>query len=151
MIEDSNFPAHSFDVITLWSVIEHVNDPKAVMSIVNELIKPGGVVVVKTPNQDSLITLLARWSYILSAGRYLLPVYSDDHLYRFSEPTLRKLLQVTNFNVMNIVQDDNLEVMKTRMQLYPHYNFYKLAMGIVHAIAKPIHKENQLLAYARPI
>ncbi len=150
MIEDANFPAHSFDVITLWSVIEHVHDPKAVMTIVNKLIKPEGVVVVKTPNQDSLITLLAHWSYFFSAGRYFLPVYSDDHLYRFSEETLRRLFEVTNFKVIRIVQDDSLEVMKKRMQLYKHYNYYKLALGIVHALAKPIHKENQLLAYARP-
>jgi hypothetical protein len=118
---------------------------------VNRLLKPGGIVVVKTPNQDSLIPLLAHYSYTLSAGRYLLPVYSDDHLYRFSKTTLHRLLVATGFEAIKIIQDDNLKVMMIRMQLQRHFRLYKGVMVIMHILAKPLHRENQLLAYGRSV
>lgn len=42
-----------FDLILLLNLIEHVRDPKAVLEKVRTLLKPGGLVVVKTPNHDA--------------------------------------------------------------------------------------------------
>jgi len=41
-----------FDVVTLWDVIEHLPDPISFLSHVNKILKPGGFVVLKTPNID---------------------------------------------------------------------------------------------------
>ncbi|MBN8815677.1 MAG: class I SAM-dependent methyltransferase [Sphingomonas sp.] len=43
-----------FDVILMLNLIEHVDDPVAVLAKVRGLLKPGGRVLVKTPNHDSL-------------------------------------------------------------------------------------------------
>ncbi|OYY91931.1 MAG: hypothetical protein B7Y45_00055 [Sphingomonas sp. 28-66-16] len=49
-----------FDVILLLNLIEHVDDPVAVLAKVRGLLKPGGAVLVKTPNHDSLDARLFR-------------------------------------------------------------------------------------------
>lgn len=49
MIEDADFPEASFDVVTMDAVIEHLRDPVEVLRGVNALIRPGGVIVLKTP------------------------------------------------------------------------------------------------------
>ncbi|MBX9860705.1 MAG: class I SAM-dependent methyltransferase [Sphingomonas sp.] len=49
-----------FDVILLLNLIEHVDDPVAVLAKVRGLLKPGGCVIVKTPNHDSLDARLFR-------------------------------------------------------------------------------------------
>lgn len=43
-----------FDVITLSHVIEHVYEPCALLKRLNELLKPGGVLWIETPNLSSL-------------------------------------------------------------------------------------------------
>lgn len=52
--------AARFDVIFLLNLIEHVDDPVAVLAKVRGLLKPGGRVLVKTPNHDSLDARLFR-------------------------------------------------------------------------------------------
>lgn len=49
-----------FDVILMLNLIEHVDDPVAVLAKVRGLLKPGGRVLVKTPNHDSLDARLFR-------------------------------------------------------------------------------------------
>lgn len=43
----------SFDVITLWHVLEHVYDPSAYVVEFKRLLKPGGLLVVAVPNYTS--------------------------------------------------------------------------------------------------
>jgi 2-polyprenyl-3-methyl-5-hydroxy-6-metoxy-1,4-benzoquinol methylase len=147
--EALNFEPASFDVVTLWSVIEHVHDPKQVLAKVHALLKPGGLVIMRTPNQESLITDITRAMYVLSGGRYFLPIYSDDHIYRFSSKSISTLLEMTSFEVLHIAQDDNLKVMQARMHLQRFRLARNLVLGAIHLLSKPLRKENQLLVYAR--
>lgn len=43
-----------FDLALLLNLIEHVADPAAVLRAVSQLLTPGGVAVIKTPNTDTL-------------------------------------------------------------------------------------------------
>lgn len=49
-----------FDVILMLNLIEHVADPEAVLRAARELLSDAGVIVVKTPNVDSLDARLFR-------------------------------------------------------------------------------------------
>lgn len=49
-------PEGSCAVVTLWDVIEHVPDPRRVLERVAALVRPGGVVVMGTPNVEGLTT-----------------------------------------------------------------------------------------------
>jgi SAM-dependent methyltransferase len=53
-LEDSDFPAASFDAITLWDVLEHVYEPRRTLAELARLLRPGGVLVMSLPNPDSL-------------------------------------------------------------------------------------------------
>jgi 2-polyprenyl-3-methyl-5-hydroxy-6-metoxy-1,4-benzoquinol methylase len=59
-----------FDVIFLLNLIEHVDDPVAVLKKMRDLLKPGGCILVKTPNHDSWDARLFRHS---SWGGYHCP------------------------------------------------------------------------------
>jgi len=79
-----------FDVVTMWDVIEHVDDPAAEMAKAYRLLKPGGWLVVHTMDVDSLFSRLmgSRW-----------PWYMDMHLHYFSQKTMRQMLTNTGFHV----------------------------------------------------
>ena len=44
-LEEATLPAEAFDVVVLYSVIEHVPDPLQALKIVHRALKPGGVMV----------------------------------------------------------------------------------------------------------
>jgi SAM-dependent methyltransferase len=51
--EISSLPPASFDVITLWHVLEHFQDPFGYASEISRLLKPDGVCLIALPNCDS--------------------------------------------------------------------------------------------------
>lgn len=53
-LSDAPFDDGSFDVVTLWAVLEHVYDPTAVLAQVERLLRPGGVTIVLVPNFRSI-------------------------------------------------------------------------------------------------
>lgn len=86
-----DLPPESFDVVTLWDVIEHFTDPKAEIQRVNRLLVPGGLVCIHTIDIDSLLPRILgpRWPWLM-----------EMHIYYFSRRTLAQLLQATGFEVI---------------------------------------------------
>ncbi len=92
-LTDTPFDPESFDLITLWDVIEHVPDPKAYLAAAARLLPSGGVLALATPDVDSLPARLtgARW-----VGYKL----SDEHIFYFSRTTLTRMLNEAGFDVI---------------------------------------------------
>lgn len=148
--ERVDFDPSSFDIVTLWSVLEHLRDPRFVMEKIRAILRPSGIVVIRTPNHESLISILAAATHKLTRGRYLLPIYSNDHLFRFSELSLRNLLTITGFETLRLGQDDNLGVMLARMHLNKYRNPRKFALSLIHPAARLVNRQNQLLVFGKP-
>ena len=60
MVEDLGLPAASYDAVALMQVIEHVTDPRALLAECRRLLRPGGALVVATPNPASLLAKVKR-------------------------------------------------------------------------------------------
>jgi len=88
-LEPETYPENSFDVIVMGDVIEHLRDPLSLLSIVPRILKPGGVVIISTPN-------IAQW-----AGR-LLQIKPEEHLYYFSPETIEAMLRKVGLDVVGV-------------------------------------------------
>ncbi|GDY02831.1 SAM-dependent methyltransferase [Planctomycetota bacterium] len=86
--------AGSFDLITLWDVIEHIPDPQAILRRVRTLLKPGGQLLLETQNVQSL------WARLL--GRRWHHYKHHEHLYHFSPSTIRRLLADCGFTTKEL-------------------------------------------------
>ena len=64
-----------FDVVVLADVIEHLADPKSAIDQCRELLAPGGLLCVVTPDPSSLTARIAgrRWWGFVPAHTFLLP------------------------------------------------------------------------------
>jgi SAM-dependent methyltransferase len=100
-LEQADFTPHSFDAVHLGDLIEHVPDPSAVLELVRGLLRPGGVLLIVTPNHDALFprsTLrLYRWAGI--PWSHPTPPF---HLNQFSLQSLTGLLERTGFRVVEV-------------------------------------------------
>jgi len=98
-IENADLEGNSFDVITIWHVIEHVTNPLEVLKKVYSLSKPGAVVFVATPNFDKY---LSRIIYRLKNNKPY-PFYSskgEQHVFHFTGYTLEKVIKKAGFNII---------------------------------------------------
>ena len=88
-IADVDAPAGSFDVVTMWDVLEHAHDARATLASAAELLRPGGFVFLTVPNAGSFIARLmgARWFGFQKL----------EHTYYFTPRTLGVLLERAGF------------------------------------------------------
>ncbi len=92
----ASLPAATYDVITMWDLIEHVPDPVAVLLECRRLLRPGGVLAISTPDAGSL---LAR----VLGGRWLGFRSIDEHLYFFSRRSMGAMLAGAGLDVRGFV------------------------------------------------
>jgi len=81
-----------FDLVLMLNIIEHVADPRAVMERVRRLVAPGGLVLIKTPNHDSLDARLFR-------RRSWAGLHCPRHWVLFSKQSFDALCQDSGFLV----------------------------------------------------
>ena len=84
-----DFPDRCFDVVTMWHVIEHLADPLNTLSTVQRVLKPGGLLMLRTPNAAS-------WEARLFRGCWY-GVDAPRHLHLFSPDTLARCLAQAGF------------------------------------------------------
>ncbi|MBI5873612.1 MAG: class I SAM-dependent methyltransferase [Candidatus Omnitrophica bacterium] len=71
-LKKADFKDDFFDVITLWHVVEHLMDPVETLIAAKRILKKDGILVIATPNTDSLGFKLGKklWFH-LDAPRHL--------------------------------------------------------------------------------
>lgn len=85
-------PALCVDVIILNQVLEHFREPDRTIRLCSQLLRPGGRLVIETPDVGGLDARIFRSRYW---GGYHVP----RHFVMFSGPGLRELLQANGFRV----------------------------------------------------
>jgi len=91
-LEEAEFPAACFDVITLWHVLEHLHDPLATLMEINRLLKDDGLLVFAIPNWESVDARLF--------GEFWVGLDVPRHLYVFARPALESLLFEAGFKIV---------------------------------------------------
>jgi len=81
----SELPSHSFDVITMWHVLEHVPDLENQIKELKRLIKPEGTIIIAVPNFNSYDAK----HYGAFWAAYDVP----RHLWHFSKTAIQSLFE----------------------------------------------------------
>lgn len=85
------FPHTTYDVVTIFEVLEHTADPFATLASLNKVLKPGGRLCLSVPG-------FRRWPALFH------PVVDapPHHLTLWTEESLKRLLERTGFRVVTL-------------------------------------------------
>jgi len=90
-ILDAPLKENCFDVITMWNVVEHVDDPVEVLKRLNALMKVGGLLILTTGDVDCYLRRVQglRWR------SFVPPI----HIANYNVSAMNKLLKMTGFSL----------------------------------------------------
>jgi len=93
--DTKNFASESFDVITMWHVLEHVPDLEKQLKELKRLLKPNGTIFIAVPNYRSYDAL--------HYGNYWAAYDVPRHLWHFSKSAISKLFQAHHIELQKIL------------------------------------------------
>ncbi len=89
-----SFKKNSFDVITLWHVLEHIPDLNTEIELINSLLNENGILVIAVPNYKSWDA--QHYKHFWAA--YDVP----RHLWHFSKTSIEKIFIPKGFHILEI-------------------------------------------------
>ncbi|RRJ88901.1 class I SAM-dependent methyltransferase [Paenimyroides tangerinum] len=95
LIDDlDSYQKHSFDVITMWHVLEHVPDLDKQIKQIKTLLKPDGLLIIAVPNYKSYDASFYKSDW----AAYDVP----RHLWHFSKTSIKKIFQNYQMQLIHI-------------------------------------------------
>ena len=151
--------AGTFDAVTLWDVIEHVNFPFQTLQCAASVLQPGGFLLIDTPCRDSFYHRFGELTYRLSGGRYptfLNAMYSSHlfgHKQIFSTAEMRQLFEAAGLQVVDLHKFHELsfpyEFYLTKLFKSPM--LVKLLLPFVRLFFKIFKIQNKMLVVGKKI
>ncbi len=88
-IQDANLAKESFDVITIWHVLEHTENPARVLDTLYEALKPGGVIIIEVPNIEAVCQSPSS-------------TFHFAHIFNFNDRTLQLMTKKSGFSLLSM-------------------------------------------------
>jgi SAM-dependent methyltransferase len=136
----------TFDVVTMWDIVEHARHPVELLAAVRRRLAPHGIVALATPNQRNILEPIAGTLYRGSGGRIQGPLrklYVSPHFLYFTGETLADTLRRSGLAPVHCEQE---ATDLRRLELGPAV---RVALTAAFRVARLAHRENRLFAIAR--
>lgn len=92
---DLDIPPDSMDAVYLWDVIEHLPDPLTTLAECKRILRPGGQLVLRTPDARALSLSLNPLRIAYQQLAY--PANTPEHIFHFSPDHLRAMAERAGF------------------------------------------------------
>ena len=143
LLQKLQLPGESYDVVTLFEVIEHLREPIELLRECHRILYPGGILIIRTGNTDS-------WTmqYLQSKWEYFQIKKHGGHISFFNPFSMRKLAERMGFR---------LEILKThRVSLCQEgetprllYRAYKILSGLLNTPSAWADKGHEMVVFLR--
>ena len=143
-IEELTFRPGSFDVITLFQTIEHIKDPIKTLEKLYLLLRRGGILVLTTPNEESVLAK--------AQGKFWFGYRNIEHLYFFNEQSLTVLQKKVGFKRISI-HTENGRVLSAPWVLTRLFDYYYNQASILTSLmrkARPYWKYLNWITFREP-
>ena len=142
-LKDIHLPGESFNVITLFEVLEHLKDPLSLMRECNRILKSGGIVIIRTGNCASWTTgyMKGRWEYFHISKH-------GGHVSFFNPLSIEHLAERSGFKIEKMITYA-VRFYERGDVSYPIYRIAKIFSELLNAPSSLFNKGHELLVYIR--
>ena len=102
-LKEALFKDEDFDLVHMADVLEHMAEPFKALDEARRILRPGGIIVLKTPNADSLLNrldfLYLKYVFYAKPKSHLFL----QHLYHFTAPALKKGVENCRFEYLKTI------------------------------------------------
>lgn len=142
-LEDLKLQSESYDVITLFEVIEHLKDPVALLRECNRLLKKNGLMIIQTANIDSWTAkiLKGKWKYLNIREH-------GGHISFFNKKSFTLLAEKTNFIIEKFYTHSVCFADRKNVP-YAIYRTLKIFSEILNFPSKIFGKGHEMLIFLR--
>lgn len=93
-LEELGLGKESFDIITMWDILEHVKNPIRLIQESKRILKKNGILAISTINWNALNRKIFKRKW-----RFLIPI---EHLYYYNPLMLKEFLGRNGFKVLSL-------------------------------------------------
>lgn len=99
---DDHIDDASTDVVAAFNVIEHMEAPHRFLDQVQRTLRPGGVLILETPAQESIYhrVMFARGRLLPTRARLEVGLHPGTHIFKFGRRAWRTILERRGFEVL---------------------------------------------------
>ena len=146
-LEASPYPERSFDLITMWDVVEHVSEPLPFLEKAVSLLADDGIVILETQNVNSRFAqrLGPKWHHY----KHL------EHLYHFSPATIEMLLGQAGLEIVHNTSKYGGKhvsigfIRERATRLHPAMKVLMLPLAPFNALSFYVNVHDEMIVVAR--
>ena len=87
---------NTYDLITLFHVYEHINDPLDFIKVLNRKLKPNGKIIIEVPHAEDILIK------IFNLNSFKKFTFWSEHLILHSKKTLKKFIEYGDFKIIQL-------------------------------------------------
>lgn len=143
LLQEAGYADGQFDAITLFEVIEHLQQPQELLQECRRILRPGGVLLIGTGNAGSwsMAAMGARWEYLHIAKH-------GGHVSFFNPSSIESLAQQSGFSVA-AVHTRGVRFCEKGDCAKPVYRISKIAGELLNIFAALLGKGHDMAVYLR--
>jgi 2-polyprenyl-3-methyl-5-hydroxy-6-metoxy-1,4-benzoquinol methylase len=135
-LEESSFPPASFDLISMFDLIEHVRVPAATLGKAAELLNENGLIIITTPHNKSISNKVMgrKWTH-----------YKKEHFYYFDLSSLEHIAEQNRLSVIYHEHSKkclNIDYLHTQFKAYPHWLLTPVIKAVFKLCPTSLRKKN---------
>ena len=97
---ETNFKGETFSAILITDVVEHLHNPHLYLEKISSILKPGGLIIIRTPNSDSLMQRLLKSRWMLASPR---------HVVLYNRESISFLLMKNSFCIIDFCNEKGIQ------------------------------------------
>ncbi len=133
----ANFPPNSFDVISMWDVLDHLTDPLGELIEIRRILKKKGLLIIRVRNMSFHILMNILFKKNLLG---IIKKPTIFHLYGFNNKNIKVLLEKANLS--------KLKIGNSKLRLGDPYSQIKFLDGsCINFIKRIYYASSELISF----